>query len=527
LSTLSKNLSKESASVTPDSGERASRLRQRQRLIDACISALHQYGPSRTTVEKVVTIAKLSPGTVSFYFDSKAAMLVAALEFLAAEFETQVLVPVEQAKSDPVRALELLVTLYLDPEIASPRKVSVWYSFWGEANSRKEYYDICGKRDKSFEVLVHGLIDALVRRANAPHLDSDAVALGLIGVLEMMWQEFAFQDEADIDRAQAKRRSLAYLRSIFPLAFSGVGAGAVTITGKPVSLMGRLYDDPAQFERERAALLLPGWHLIGHENDLPTPGDYLSLDLAGERALVLRGDDRALRGFRNTCLHWPHALVDDRQGHAGPVITCAADGIEYEYDDRSLLHPVATAVNGGLVFLQFGGHGAAPVPSLADLSDVNAAIAPIDSALIEADWKLLASLWLEGAASGDDPVIDPDARSVFWTDGHSLLKIAPDTEGEARRGFVFPGLLIEQGPTFTVLAQILPVGPGQSRVRRYVYGPAGSRFDDENARSLSRSLEIARSTQQGMVATSYQRDDALSEPASRAFLAWLAPSLPR
>jgi AcrR family transcriptional regulator len=60
---------------------------QRQRLIDACISALHIHGPSRTTVEKVVAIAKMSPGIVSFYFDSKAAMLVASLQFLAAEFE--------------------------------------------------------------------------------------------------------------------------------------------------------------------------------------------------------------------------------------------------------------------------------------------------------------------------------------------------------------------------------------------------------------------------------------------------------
>ena len=59
------------------------RQRQRQRLIDACISALHIYGPSRTTVEKVVALADLSPGIVRFYFDSKAAMLVASLEYLA------------------------------------------------------------------------------------------------------------------------------------------------------------------------------------------------------------------------------------------------------------------------------------------------------------------------------------------------------------------------------------------------------------------------------------------------------------
>src|SRR6185437_10384871 len=61
----------------PSGGGRALRMRQRQRLIDACISALHLYGPSRTTVEKVVAIADLSPGIVRFYFDSKDAMLVA------------------------------------------------------------------------------------------------------------------------------------------------------------------------------------------------------------------------------------------------------------------------------------------------------------------------------------------------------------------------------------------------------------------------------------------------------------------
>ena len=73
---------------------RASSARQRLRLINACISALHIHGPSRTTVEKVVAIAGMSPGIVRFYFASKAAMLVASLEYLAAEFEQRVLVPV-------------------------------------------------------------------------------------------------------------------------------------------------------------------------------------------------------------------------------------------------------------------------------------------------------------------------------------------------------------------------------------------------------------------------------------------------
>ncbi|HEY3731885.1 MAG TPA: TetR/AcrR family transcriptional regulator, partial [Steroidobacteraceae bacterium] len=202
---------------------RATRSRQRQRLIDACISALHIHGPSRTTVEKVVAIADLSPGIVRFYFDSKAAMLVASLEYLATEFEERVLRPVSQLRHAPVRALELLVDLYLDADIASPRKVSVWYSFWGEASSRQEYYDICGKKDEDFAALVRELIERLIAENGARHLDADGIGLGLIGVLEILWQNIAFQSEASIDRPAFRQRSLAYLRSVFPGKF---GAGA-------------------------------------------------------------------------------------------------------------------------------------------------------------------------------------------------------------------------------------------------------------------------------------------------------------
>jgi len=208
--------------------ERASRIRQRTRLIDACISALHIHGPSRTTVEKVVAIAGMSPGIVRFYFDSKAAMLVASLQYLATEFEERVLLPVAQLKDTPVRALETLVDLYLDPDIASPRKVSVWYSFWGEASSRQEYYDICGQKDESFAALVHELIERLIIEAQTPHLDPGGVALGLIGVLEMLWQGFAFQNEPDIDRAAAKYRCMAYLRSVFPREFGRVSLAPAT-----------------------------------------------------------------------------------------------------------------------------------------------------------------------------------------------------------------------------------------------------------------------------------------------------------
>ncbi len=264
---------------------RAGRGRQRQRLIDACIAALHIFGPSRTTVEKVVAIAKMSPGIVRFYFDSKAAMLVAALQFLAAEFEEQVLAPVAALKGTPIEALQLLVDLYLDPQIASPRKVSVWYAFWGEASSRQEYFDICGRADERSAALVRELIEATIAQTSQRQLDADGIALGLIGVLEILWQDIAFQTERDIDRDLARRRAIGYLNSIFPGCFGRSSAAQGPVRDAHPDLPGA---PPAGTSADGEALFRGAWSIVGHEAQIPQPGDSLAADIGVGQVLVQR-----------------------------------------------------------------------------------------------------------------------------------------------------------------------------------------------------------------------------------------------
>jgi len=92
-------------------------------------------------------------------------MLVASLEFLAADFEQRVQLPVSRLKHTRC-ALELLVELYLDEDIASPRKVSVWYCFWG-SSSRQEYWISAaqGRGFRDSRSRAHAAHDRGVRRA--------------------------------------------------------------------------------------------------------------------------------------------------------------------------------------------------------------------------------------------------------------------------------------------------------------------------------------------------------------------------
>ena len=524
---------------------RLSAARQRQRLIDACISALHRYGPSRTTVAKVVAIAKLSPGIVRFYFKSKAAMLVASLRFLATEFEQQVLEPVGNLRHSPVQALQKMVELYLDPGVASTRKVSVWYAFWGEATARQEYLEICGQKDERFADLVRELIGRMIEESRRPHLDTDAIALGLIGVLEMLWQGFAFQAEKDIDRIAARRRCMAYLSSVFPGHFPAHGAAAGWDSLPPA----------VRFAEERARCFEHAWQFAGLERELRSHGDYLALTLATSRALVVR-DGEQTHALRNDCPQQPHALVMTRHGHLQGAISCplhrlgfAFDGGAREPTQGASLVPMGLAVVAGLVLVNHDAAG--PAPALKAEGRGSAAERGIAAGAafaefeVAADWKIAVEQLLlhrlpEHEAGGGvlgfrDPVLVVDSvrYQISWRatpnggESWSAQRLATLAHGRAEsawaRRYLWPNLLLEFRPDGLGVIQVMPTAAGHSRWQCFDYRYQGTEPADRaggflagriTRRALRLDIDLASSTQQGMTAPGYAADG--QPPAARA-----------
>jgi TetR/AcrR family transcriptional regulator, transcriptional repressor of bet genes len=483
-------------------GSRASSARQRLRLINACISALHIHGPSRTTVEKVVAIAGMSPGIVRFYFASKASMLVASLEYLSAEFEERVLLPVAALRSDPVRALSTLVDLYLDPDIASPRKVSVWYSFWGEASSRQEYYDICGMKDQRFAELVRELVGALIEQIHAEQLDTDGVALGLIGVLEILWQDFAFQTETSIDRTAARRRCFAYLRSVFPQQFGAAGpAGSAVMAfpGAGTPLLPRL---PA---REQS-LFQSLWQIAGHECALPEAGDFITADLVGLRALIVRDEAGMIRAFRNQCGERPHVLSLASRGRFDGAIECPIHGLACAFSGEPLqsgagegLQPLTMRLQGGFVWVRSRAGSGEPGMSARTLVPAQrlTTSAEAQEFAVAADWQRLCEHWLEfdlpehplGRLAGllAEPTLDlsEPAAHLSWRArvesggrGWSARRYGTlaREHGAAHwtRIFLPPNQWLEQREDGLTLLQILPASAGQCRIRWLEYRVAST-----------------------------------------------------
>ena len=129
------------------------------------------------------------------------------------------------------------------------------------------------------------------------------------------------------------------------------------------------------FSRERARIWRKSWLYLGHESEVPKPGDYTVRNVGGVPVIFNRDDEGTVHGFLNACPHRGTALARDPSGntrffrcfyHAwtfnskGELI--ALPGAEAygrdDFRDRLALRPVPRmAQRGGFVFVSFSASG--------------------------------------------------------------------------------------------------------------------------------------------------------------------------
>src|SRR5438477_6376648 len=106
---------------------------RRVQLIEATIDSLSKRGFAEFTLAQVAETAGLSQGIVNFYFHSKEALLVETLKFMEAEYEEFWTAAVRRAGPRAADKVAAMIAADFDSVMASRKKVTVWYAFWGEA----------------------------------------------------------------------------------------------------------------------------------------------------------------------------------------------------------------------------------------------------------------------------------------------------------------------------------------------------------------------------------------------------------
>ena len=301
------------------------------------------------------------------------------------------------------------------------------------------------------------------------------------------------------------------------------------------------YHNEELTEIEKDVLFRRHWQLACHVSDVAEPGDYVTFDMAGERALVLRGGDSRIRAFHNLCRHRGSRVVATSRGRCDRMITCPFHGWRYNLDgtlrgpafpdslpklDRveyGLKH-IDLDIWMGFVFVRFLPGDQPSVSQVLARHDAEVAPYATDAMVpapdefwtqeLAVNWKAVRDVDNEGyhvpeAHPGlqdlygrsyyDEPLVDGTSRAFgalterpgrLWSVRHykKFLPERLELPASSRRAWLyiglFPNTVLAFYPDSTLFYQEYPIS-----ARRTIQRGASYRYRDENrALRLSRYL---------------------------------------
>ena len=300
------------------------------------------------------------------------------------------------------------------------------------------------------------------------------------------------------------------------------------------------------FELECETLFKTHWQFVCHVNEAAEIGAYFTFDVAGERALVIRGHDGILRGFHNLCRHRGSRIVPDARGVCNKAMVCPYHGWAYNLDgglrgianrdtfppmqaEKWGLKPLEMEIWNGLVFIRFQ---AGPQPAVAEIlarfddeiaSYDLANMVPTDSNsmddLLAVNWKSVRDVDNEGyhvrqAHPGlhqlygdgyfDEPYANGTSRSVGTFNeayGHrwsvrKYREILPEAENlplHQRRQWIyfgmFPNFVLGLYPDSVIYYQEVPQSATQTVQRGMCYRRREESREMKAARYLSGRID--------------------------------------
>jgi phenylpropionate dioxygenase-like ring-hydroxylating dioxygenase large terminal subunit len=301
------------------------------------------------------------------------------------------------------------------------------------------------------------------------------------------------------------------------------------------------YFSKDMLEEEKEQLFRRHWQLVCHVNDVPEPGDYIAMDMVGERALVVRGQDGELRAFHNLCRHRGSRVVADDKGHCRSAIICPFHGWAYNLDGTLRgasmpatlpdldsvkwgLKPVEMDIWNGFVFVRFKPGPQPPLSQVLakfdhEVAQYNlAALKPdgegIWSEDVKANWKCVRDVDNEGyhvpmAHPGlhdlfgsnyfDEPFDSGTSRSYstfregdsrLWSVRHykNILPDVAEMDSDHNRAWlyigVFPNLVFGLYPDSVIYYHEFPVENGRTIQRGACY----KRPDEDRRMRIARYL---------------------------------------
>jgi phenylpropionate dioxygenase-like ring-hydroxylating dioxygenase large terminal subunit len=272
-----------------------------------------------------------------------------------------------------------------------------------------------------------------------------------------------------------------------------------------------VYTSAAFLALEQTHVFAHDWLCAGRAEALPNPGDYLTMQIAGEPIVVLRDRDGQMRAMSNVCRHRMSTLLEGR-GNTRSIV-CPYHAWTYNLDGTLRGAPAMTQnesfckealglpsvrceVWQGWIMVTLNQDAPSPTMALAEATQL---IAPFDMTNYRetfhqtfrwaTNWKVLAENFMEsyhlpvchagtiGGASKLEEMVCPTGGAAFnyhWilkNDSVPLALAHPTNtvlQGDDRRKTwhlaIYPSLLITLTPGYFWYLSLAPDGPGHVNV---------------------------------------------------------------
>lgn len=121
---------------------------------------------------------------------------------------------------------------------------------------------------------------------------------------------------------------------------------AVRALVRPDRVHRDLYISEEIFALEQEHFFANTWNYVGHESQLPKPGDYITNEIAGRPLIVVRHADGSVRVLMNRCAHKGSRLVSAPCGNTGKFFRCPYHAWTFKTDGSLLSIPLKNGYEG-------------------------------------------------------------------------------------------------------------------------------------------------------------------------------------
>jgi carnitine monooxygenase subunit len=276
----------------------------------------------------------------------------------------------------------------------------------------------------------------------------------------------------------------------------------------------RFYSDPSLFALEQERIFNTSPLMLCHESEIPSSGDYLTFNIAGEPIVVLRTEENKVAAFFNICIHRGFPIFTKHKGQMGDHIRCGYHGWKYNRDGKLIneignncstqsLKPIRVSKHFGFIFVNLGDSRQDPPDLFQDwynelgsyyLENLRPVRQEVFEKVLDINWKFFIENTLEGhhvptVHPGLDDLIGADyqlefrdfiSKTVaplkstpqrFWSERmySSLIKNSQNTNESQRQKwlfyFVFPNVQISIYPEQIFHLQAIPISVDKTYIR--------------------------------------------------------------